>query len=83
MFLATDQHSLMPFLLAQTHAKPWAYMTSYSKLNGTHASESPRLVQDILRQEWGFDGICMVCLGLGLADKLERLVWDVLHSRGP
>lgn len=52
--------SLKPFMIAQAQAKPWAFMTSYSRLNGVHASESPRLLRDILRGEWAFDGMVMV-----------------------
>lgn len=52
--------SLMPFLLAQKYAKPWAVMTSYSRLNGLHVSENPRILQTILRDEWKFDGLCIV-----------------------
>ncbi|KJA20349.1 glycoside hydrolase family 3 protein [Hypholoma sublateritium FD-334 SS-4] len=48
---------LMPFMLAQKYAKPWAYMTAYNRLNGTHASENNFLLQDVLRGEWGFDGM--------------------------
>lgn len=50
---------LMPFMIAQRNAKPDCYMTSYNKVNGTHASEDPRLIQDVLRGEWGFDGLVM------------------------
>lgn len=50
---------LMPFQIAQRDAKPMCYMTSYNKLNGLHASENPRLLKDILRREWGFDGMVM------------------------
>lgn len=50
---------LMPFQIAQRDSKPWCYMTSYNRVNGTHASESPRLLRDILRNEWGFDGMTM------------------------
>ncbi|EIM81964.1 glycoside hydrolase family 3 protein [Stereum hirsutum FP-91666 SS1] len=50
---------LMPFHLAQKLAKPWAFMTSYSKLNGTHCSEHEWLLKDLLRGEWGFDGLVM------------------------
>ena len=50
---------LMPFQIAQRDAKPMCYMTAYNKLNGTHVSESPRLLRDILRKEWGFDGMVM------------------------
>ncbi len=31
-------------------------MTSYNKVNGTHASESKALLQDVLRDEWRWDG---------------------------
>ncbi|KAK0482182.1 glycoside hydrolase family 3 protein [Armillaria novae-zelandiae] len=50
---------LMPFMLAQKIAKPWAVMTSYSRVNGIHCSENYRLLQTILREEWGFDGMVM------------------------
>jgi beta-glucosidase len=47
---------LMPFMLAIRDSKPGAVMTAYNKLNGTHCSENSRLLNDILRKEWGFDG---------------------------
>jgi len=47
------------FMLAQNHAKPWAYMTSYGRIDGIHCSENPRLLNDILRKEWQFDGLVM------------------------
>ncbi|KAF8552820.1 glycoside hydrolase family 3 protein [Imleria badia] len=50
---------LMPFMLAQKHAKPWCFMTAYNRVNGTHASENRHLLQDILRNEWKFDGLIM------------------------
>ncbi|KAL0580048.1 hypothetical protein V5O48_001983 [Marasmius crinis-equi] len=50
---------LMPFMLAQKFAKPWSYMTAYNRLNGTHLSENPEILQKILREEWGFDGMVM------------------------
>ncbi|KAF8437627.1 glycoside hydrolase family 3 protein [Boletus edulis BED1] len=50
---------LMPFMLAQKHAKPWCFMTAYNRVNGTHAPENPHLLQDILRDEWKFDGLIM------------------------
>ncbi|KAJ7220655.1 beta-glucosidase [Mycena pura] len=48
---------LMPFMLAQKLAKPWAYMTAYNRVNGTHMSENPAFLQKILRDEWKFDGM--------------------------
>lgn len=50
---------LLPFQLAQRDAKPVCYMTSYNRLNGTHCSENERLLQNILRDEWKFDGLVM------------------------
>ncbi|KAI0350104.1 glycoside hydrolase family 3 protein [Trametes cingulata] len=48
---------LYPFMLAQKKAGPWAFMTSYGRINGVHCAENPTLLKDILRKEWGFDGI--------------------------
>ncbi|KAL2836416.1 putative beta-glucosidase J [Aspergillus pseudoustus] len=50
---------LLPFELAIRGASPGAVMTSYNKVNGLHASESPGLLRDIVRGEWGFDGLIM------------------------
>ncbi|KAM0748239.1 glycoside hydrolase family 3 protein [Meredithblackwellia eburnea MCA 4105] len=50
---------LLPFMLAQKISKPWAYMTSYSRVNGTHVSENKEILQGILRDEWKFDGLVM------------------------
>jgi len=50
---------LRPFQIAQKLSKPWAYMTSYNKLNGTHCSENEWLLQQVLRKEWGHDGLIM------------------------
>jgi beta-glucosidase len=49
----------MPFMITQKDAKPWCYMTAYNRVNGTHASENHRLLNQVLRKEWGFDGMVM------------------------
>lgn len=50
---------LRPFQIAQKEATPWAMMTSYNKVNGTHVSESKDLIQGLLRKEWGYEGLTM------------------------
>lgn len=50
---------IKPFEMVVRDAKPGAVMTSYNLLNGVHASESRHLMTDILKGEWGFDGIVM------------------------
>ena len=39
------------------HAQPQQIMCSYNKLNGTYLSDNKRFLTDILRNEWGFEGI--------------------------
>ena len=50
---------LKGFELCVRNANPKAVMTSYNLINGIHTSESRELCTDILRQEFGFQGICM------------------------
>jgi len=48
---------LKPFEIAVRKAKPWTVMCAYNRLNGIYCSENKFLLNDILREEWGFDGI--------------------------
>lgn len=50
---------LMPFMIAEKYAKPWSFMTAYNRVNGTHVSENPKIIQDILHKEWGSDAMVM------------------------
>ena len=50
---------LRGFEICLSHAKPCAVMTSYNLLNGTHTSERRDLIEDVLRSEFGFDGVVM------------------------
>ncbi|KAI8287138.1 Beta-glucosidase B [Colletotrichum sp. SAR11_57] len=62
---------LKPFDMA-LKADPWTAMTAYPKINGEHADTSRFLVYDILRQEWGYDGLVMSDWG-GLNSTIDSI----------
>ncbi|MFG2674723.1 glycoside hydrolase family 3 protein [Streptomyces sp. NPDC048445] len=48
---------LAPFEFIVGAARPWALMTAYNAVNGPTMTEHHRLVNEVLRGEWGFDGV--------------------------
>ena len=48
---------LPAFEKAVKQAKPWTVMCAYNKLNGEYCSENHYLLTDILKNEWGFEGL--------------------------
>ncbi len=61
---------LAGFERAVKAAGPWTVMASYNKVNGTYASENPHLLTDVLKGEWGWDGVVV-------SD------WGAVHSTAP
>jgi len=54
---------LPAFENAVKKGKPWTVMCSYNRLHGEYASESHRLLTQILREEWGFENIVVTDWG--------------------
>ncbi len=50
---------LVPFEMAVREGDVLAVMTGYNRLNGTYCSEHDWLLGDVLRDDWGFEGIVM------------------------
>ena len=48
---------LAAFEMTVKKAKPLSVMSSYNKVNDIYANENPHLLQEILRDDWGFEGI--------------------------
>ncbi|RRO19433.1 glycoside hydrolase family 3 protein [Saccharopolyspora rhizosphaerae] len=48
---------LAPFRRIVDEAKPWAMMAAYNSVNGRTMTEHSALVNDVLKGEWGFDGV--------------------------
>ena len=54
---------LTGFEIAIKEGDAHALMTSYNQVNGTYSNENTHLLKDILRDEWGYDGIVITDWG--------------------
>ena len=63
---------LTAFEMTVKEAKPLSVMSSYNKVNGVYANENYHLLTEILRNEWGFDGIVVSDWG-GDNDRIEAV----------
>lgn len=50
---------LYPFQLIMKLSNPLCFMTSYNRVNGTYVADDRRLINEVLRNEWGFQGLVM------------------------
>ena len=48
---------LRSFEIAVRTAAPWMMMSSYNKINGVYASAGGHVQNDIVKEQWGFDGV--------------------------
>ena len=63
---------LRAFQRVVTQAQPWTVMCSYNRINGVHASQDPWLLTDLLRGEWGYEGLVVSDWG-AVADRVAAL----------
>ncbi|MCB0847357.1 MAG: glycoside hydrolase family 3 C-terminal domain-containing protein, partial [Bacteroidetes bacterium] len=81
---------LKGFEIIVEKSQPWTIMSSYNKFNGTYTSESKYLLTDVLRGDWGFEGIVMsdwfggqdapaqISAGNDLLEPGTKRQWDAL-----
>lgn len=60
---------LKPFEMIVQKANPTTIMCAYNKVNGHYCSENKKILRDILRDEWGYDGML-------ISD------WGAIHNLG-
>ena len=64
---------LTGFEIAVKEGNPKSIMSSYNQLNGTFANENEHLLKEILRDEWGFEGV-IVTDWAGCNDRIKGLI---------
>ncbi len=64
---------LTGFEMAVKNAKPWTVMCSYNRINGIYASEHKRLLGDVLKEEWQFEGAVISDWG-AVSDRVKGLL---------
>lgn len=72
-----DQY-LIPFEMAIKDGNAKSVMHSYTELDGIPSASDPRLLTDLLREEWGFDGVVVAdYFGVAFLHVLQAIAKDL------
>ena len=63
---------LAGYEIAVKGAQPWTLMCAYNRINGTYASDHKILMRDILKEEWGHEGLVVTDWG-AMNERVEAL----------
>jgi beta-glucosidase len=65
LYLASFEHAV-------TEGRPWTVMAAYNRLEGRYCAQNRWLLTEVLRREWGFDGVVVSDWG-AIDDRAEAL----------
>ncbi|GAA2583454.1 glycoside hydrolase family 3 C-terminal domain-containing protein [Actinomadura fulvescens] len=74
---------LRPFEAAVREGGAWAVMAAYNSVNGTRMTEHTGLLRDVLKDEWGFDGVVVSDWGATVSTVDSALAGLDLVMPGP
>ncbi|MEA3326153.1 MAG: glycoside hydrolase family 3 C-terminal domain-containing protein [Chloroflexota bacterium] len=63
---------LAGFEIAVKGAQPWTVMCAYNKVNGTYCCEHPYLLEETLKEEWGYEGLVVTDWG-AMNERIDAL----------
>jgi len=74
---------LMPFEACVRDGEAWLVMAAYNTVNGARMTESARLLRDVLKKDWGFDGVVVSDWDAALSTQATALATLDLSMPGP
>jgi beta-glucosidase len=74
---------LMPFEACVRDGGAWLVMAAYNKVNGDRMTENARLLRDVLKKDWGFDGVIVSDWDAALSTQASALATLDLSMPGP